>query len=171
LRPSGTMRRGRRPAGRPDGDDLLGINQPPFAWPRRAWLGPQPAWLRAPVPALGGSVPWAATAAAALREPAPVPEVADLALLSFFQVHRMRRAQVRRPRISLTHGSPSFGSLRSAVGTSCREGIGIVGGRSRRYAQEHRAQKKAPPELGARRGRRILGLSNEDRKTRASILR
>src|ERR1700730_5552008 len=87
--------RWRRPAGHPPA---------PFAWPRRAWLGPQPAWLRAPVPALGGSVPWAATAAAALREPAPVPEVADLALLSFFQVHRMRRAQVR-PRVSLTHGS------------------------------------------------------------------
>jgi hypothetical protein len=61
-------------------------------------------------PALAGSDSCAATAAAALREPAPALAVAELALSSFFQVHRMRPAQVRRPRVSLTHGTPSFGS-------------------------------------------------------------
>jgi hypothetical protein len=59
---------------------------------------------------LGGSDPRAATAAVALREPAPAPAVAELALSFFFQGHRTRRAQVRRQRVSLTHGSPSFGS-------------------------------------------------------------
>jgi hypothetical protein len=52
------------------------------------WLG----GIARRVPTLGGLDPCAATAAAALREPAPAPAVAELALSSFFQVHRMRRA-------------------------------------------------------------------------------
>ena len=52
----------------------------------------------------------AATAAAALREPAPAREVAELALSSFFQGHRTRQAQGRRIRLLTTRGSSSFGS-------------------------------------------------------------
>ena len=65
---------------------------------------------RQPAPALRRFGPMGATAAAALRGLTLAPAVAQLALSSFFQVHRMRRARVRRPRVSLTHGSPSFGS-------------------------------------------------------------
>ena len=61
---------------------------------------------------------WTANAAVALKGPAPAPEVAELALVgwartgpsSFFQGHRTRQAQGRRQRVSLTSGSPSFGS-------------------------------------------------------------
>ena len=87
------------------GRDLL----TPCAQPRHASPPLLPA-RPAPVPAPSGSVPCAATAAAALREPAPAPQVAELALSSFFQGHRTRRAQVRRQRVSLTSGSSSFGS-------------------------------------------------------------
>jgi hypothetical protein len=71
------------------------------------------------VPALGGSGPWAAaTTAAALREPAPAPEVAESVLggwarteaSSFFQVHRTRRGQRPRSRVSTTRGTPAFDS-------------------------------------------------------------
>ena len=78
--------------------------------------------LRARAPALAGSVPCAATVAAALREPAPAPVVAELALSSFFQGHRMRRAQVRRQRVSPTSGSPSFGSTLNTATVRARFG-------------------------------------------------
>ena len=61
---------------------------------------------------------WTAKAAAALKGPAPAPEVAELALvgqartgaLSFFQGHRTRQAKGPRIRLSTTRVSSSFGS-------------------------------------------------------------
>ena len=49
--------------------------------------------------------------AAALREPAPAPEVADLALSSFFQVRRKRPGRLPPPQVSTTRRSTSFGSI------------------------------------------------------------